>query len=194
MLLAIDTSAGTSVAVLDNGKVLSFVAFEDPFGHAENIGLAITQALQEAGVSPADISAVGLGCGPAPYTGLRVGMAAGLGFAAARNLPAFGVMTLDAVAHANNEGEILVLADAKRKELFARSYNNGQPTSEAIVLKPEALDQYPGIRQIHQACDAALVGAFVSHQIAQGVDLSDVSAIYLRSPDVAPSKPKKVTG
>jgi tRNA threonylcarbamoyladenosine biosynthesis protein TsaB len=194
LLLAIDTSAGTTAAVLDNEKVLSLVSFDDPFGHAENIGIAITQAILEAGLAVEQISAVAIGRGPAPYTGLRVGMAAGLGFAAARNLPIFGVMTLDAVAHANQVGQILVLADAKRKELFARQYDSGKPVTEAVVIKPQELENYPGIRQIHQACDASLVGIFVNHQLASGIEPSEISAIYLRSPDVSPSKPKKVTG
>ena len=193
MLLAIDTSAGTTAAVLSGSDVLSFASFEDPFGHAENIGLAITEAIEKAGVEVSAISAVAIGRGPAPYTGLRVGMAAGLGFAAARNLPAFGVMTLDAVAHANPVGKILVLADAKRKELFARTYISGRPVSDAMVIKPEETERYGDFKQINQSCDARLVGLFVAHQISLGVNLSDVSAIYLRSPDVAPSKPKKVS-
>ncbi|MEY2825699.1 MAG: hypothetical protein RLZZ122_63, partial [Actinomycetota bacterium] len=35
MLLAIDTSAGSSAAIFVDGELLSFVSIDDPFGHAE---------------------------------------------------------------------------------------------------------------------------------------------------------------
>ena len=194
MLLAIDTSAGTSAAVLDGESLLSYSFFEDPFGHAENIGMAISQVLNEAGVSAAQITSVAIGRGPAPYTGLRVGMAAGLGFATARGIPAFGVITLDALALANPSGKILVTFDAKRKELFARTYLDGVATSEPWVMDPIELENFDDYRRITQSCNAELVGRFAVYAAANGLDLSDVSALYLRSPDVSPSAPKKVSG
>lgn len=193
MLLAIDTSAGTSAAVVSD-KVLSLVQFDDPFGHAENVGLAMSEALTKANVTAAEITAVVVGRGPAPYTGLRVGMAAGLAFAQARNLPTFGVMVLDAVAHALDEPKLLLYADAKRKEVFAAAYENSVRTFGPEVLLPAELDRFAGFRIQPAACDAGLVGLFAKSQIAEGVDLSDHSAIYLRSPDVSPSPGKKVSG
>lgn len=193
LLLAIDTSAGTSAAVVSD-KVLSLVQFDDPFGHAENVGLAMSEALTKANVTAAEITAVVVGRGPAPYTGLRVGMAAGLAFAQARNLPTFGVMVLDAVAHALDEPKLLLYADAKRKEVFAAAYENSVRTFGPEVLLPAELDRFAGFRIQPAACDAGLVGLFAKSQIAEGVDLSDHSAIYLRSPDVSPSPGKKVSG
>lgn len=193
MLLAIDTSAGTSAAVVSD-KVLSLVQFDDPFGHAENVGLAMSEALTKANVTAAEITAVVIGRGPAPYTGLRVGMAAGLAFAQARNLPTFGVMVLDAVAYALDEPKLLLYADAKRKEVFAAAYENSVRTFGPEVLLPAELDRFAGFKIQPATCDAGLVGLFAQSQIAEGVDLSDHSAIYLRSPDVSPSPGKKVSG
>lgn len=193
LLLAIDTSAGTSAAVVSGG-VLSQVQFDDPFGHAENVGVAIAEALTRANTSAADITAVVIGRGPAPYTGLRVGLAAGLAFAQARNLPTYGVMVLDAVAHALNEPKLLLYADAKRKEVFAATYENSVRTFGPEVLLPADLDRFAGFKSQLALCDAGMVGLFAQHQISIGVDLSDHSAIYLRSPDVSPSPGKKVSG
>ena len=194
MLLAIDTSAGTSAAVLDGKKLLSYSFFEDPFGHAENIGIAISQVLNEAGISAAQITSVAIGRGPAPYTGLRVGMAAGLGFATARGIQALGVITLDALALANPIGKILVTFDAKRKELFARTYIDGVASSEAWVMNPTELENFQDHLRITQSCNAELVGRYAVFASQNGIDLTDVSALYLRSPDVSPSAPKKVSG
>ena len=65
LLLAIDTSAGTSTAVFDGDSLLAFVEYDDPFGHAENIGNAIAEALDKAKLAASQISAVAIGRGPA---------------------------------------------------------------------------------------------------------------------------------
>ena len=194
MLLAIDTSAGTSTAVFAGDKLLGFVEYDDPFGHAESIGNAISEVMAKAGISASEVTAVAIGRGPAPYTGLRVGMAAGTSFAMALGIPMYAVMNLDAVALSHGQARILVSSDAKRKELFVATYELGERVFGPAVLKPEALDQFAGFDQVDGKCNAELVGRYALWAKAAGKDLSDSSALYLRSPDVAPSAGKRVTG
>lgn len=203
MILAIDTTAGTTAAVINAQQVLGFSEFADKFGHAENIGKAIEQAMQRAGVSASMIEAVAISRGPASYTGLRVGMAAGVAFATARKIPLHAVVALDAVATAypatNNSGWIVV-SDAKRGELFVCTYSGidafglAVKASEPEVLKPEQLDRYSNLFKVDTKSDASVIGLFAEKASAAGVDLSDLSALYLRSPDVTPSMKKRVTG
>lgn len=193
MLLSIDTSAGTSAAVFDK-DCISFVSFEDPFGHAENVGLAIEQALAEAGVAIRQVSAIAVGRGPAPYTGLRVGMAAATALSKARSIPLHGVITLDAIAHSVGNASVLVTTDAKRRELFAACYKSGKRVEGPMLLTEGDLQRYVDFELVQVACDAKLIGAFAQEAIASGVDLTDLSALYLRSPDVTPSAGKKVSG
>lgn len=193
MLLSIDTSAGTSAAVFDK-DCISFVSFEDPFGHAENVGLAVEQALAEAGVAIRQVSAIAVGRGPAPYTGLRVGMAAATALSKARSIPLHGVITLDAIAHSVGNASVLVTTDAKRRELFAACYKSGKRVEGPMLLTEGDLQRYVDFELVQVACDAKLIGAFAQEAIASGVDLTDLSALYLRSPDVTPSAGKKVSG
>lgn len=192
MLLAIDSSSGTSAAVFDGERMLSHLVFEDPFGHAENIGQAISQALSEAGITPKELSAVAIGRGPAPYTGLRVGMAAGISLANTLKLELHGVMVLDAIAHAAS-GNCVVTTDAKRGELFFASYEDGVRAFGPEVISPSELVVPNGYQHVTRGCNAELVGRFAISALASGVDLSDVSALYLRSADVSPSKGKRVS-
>ena len=193
MLLAIDTSAGTSAAVFDGEKLLSKILFDDPFGHAENVGQAISEALGDAGVSARELTSVAIGRGPAPYTGLRVGMAAGITLANSLGLELHGVMVLDAIAmHAG--GDVVVTTDAKRGELFYARYEGGRREEGPLVISPAALVIPDGYRQITDSCDAELVGRYAVSALADGVDLSDTSALYLRSADVSVSKGKRVSG
>ena len=193
MLISIDTSAGTSVAIFDGTSQRSFVSFEDPFGHAENIGSAIEAALAEAGVTRQELSAVAVGRGPAPYTGLRVGIAAAQLLARSLSLPLRGVMVLDAIAHGKS-GKVLVTTDAKRKELFAAWYEDGKRTAGPEVISPDRIADFPEFEQLAVSADAAMVGSFAVAAVSAGVDLGQTDAIYLRSPDVTPSKGKRVSG
>ncbi len=193
LLLSIDTCAGTSVAVVA-GKALSFSSFDDPFGHAENIGLAIQSALADAGVTMTQITGVAIGRGPAPYTGLRVGMAAGLGIASALKVPAYGVMVLDAVAHSIGVGKFALNSDAKRRELFVAGYQDSERIFGPSVMSAAELEELEGFEILPAASDAAKVGIYAEYALSIGLDLSDTSALYLRSPDVSPSAGKKVSG
>lgn len=204
MLLAIDSSSGTSAAVLElsgagAGQVRSLVVEPDPFGHAENIGSVILRALKDAGVTAGQISQVAVGRGPAPYTGLRVGMAAAVAFASPRALPLHGVVALDAVAQhlvtgevVPPESEFVVTSDAKRREFFERRYLASSPLVQAIgdpvVCAEVSADAF------HNRCDAGMIGRYAWQAMQAGRSLADVSALYLRSPDVSPSAGKRVTG
>ncbi|MFT4796269.1 MAG: tRNA threonylcarbamoyladenosine biosynthesis protein TsaB [Aquiluna sp.] len=194
MILAIDTSAGTSAAVFDGVNRLSFINFDDRFGHAENIGLAIHGALAEAGIVPADLTLVAIGRGPAPYTGLRVGVAAGIAMSTALEIPACGVITLNAVAMKHPVGKVLVVADAKRKELFIAGFQDGVEVMPPSVATHKELESHSDFAMVSGECDAGLIGEYAVWALSQKIDLTDTSALYLRSPDVTPSVGKRVTG
>ncbi|MFC0198697.1 tRNA (adenosine(37)-N6)-threonylcarbamoyltransferase complex dimerization subunit type 1 TsaB, partial [Microbacterium arthrosphaerae] len=99
MILGIDTSLGSAVAVVEpDGVIRSQVDSADPRGHAEVIGSLIERALAEASVTPAAITQVAAGMGPGPFTGLRVGIAAARTFALGRGIPVVPVASHDAVA------------------------------------------------------------------------------------------------
>ncbi|TQK77098.1 tRNA (adenosine(37)-N6)-threonylcarbamoyltransferase complex dimerization subunit type 1 TsaB [Rarobacter incanus] len=126
--LAIDTSAGISVSVVGPDEV---VTESNPSNrqHAELLAPLIERALGRAEVLPSDVTRVVVGTGPAPFTGLRAGLVAARTFAFARGIPVFGVCSLDAVALRAARSlalptgtRLLVLADARRKEVYGRRY------------------------------------------------------------------------
>ena len=193
MLLAIDTSAGTSAAVFAGSELISKVSFDDPFGHAENIGQAISAALSEAGIVANQLRTVAIGRGPAPYTGLRVGMAAGVTLATSLKLQLVGVMVLDAIAFKGPRDSV-VTTDAKRGELFYARYEDGVRIAGPSVIHPSQLEVPAGFSHVTTSCDAERIGRYAIAALARGEDLSDVSALYLRSADVSVSKGKRVSG
>src|SRR3954452_17303180 len=100
MLLAIDTSAGTSVAVVDrDAGVLSEVIETDTMRHVEVIGTLIDEALTVAGIEVRALSGVVAGMGPGRFTGLRGGLAGPKPSATGAAKPLVPVVSHDAVAH-----------------------------------------------------------------------------------------------
>ncbi|MFZ0833238.1 MAG: tRNA (adenosine(37)-N6)-threonylcarbamoyltransferase complex dimerization subunit type 1 TsaB, partial [Mycobacterium sp.] len=67
----------------------------DARAHAETLTPNIVAALAESSLTMADLEAVVVGCGPGPFTGLRVGMATAAAFGHALGIPVHGVCSLD---------------------------------------------------------------------------------------------------
>jgi tRNA threonylcarbamoyl adenosine modification protein YeaZ len=197
VLLAIDSSGATSVAVVDaDGGVLAAVLDDDPRAHAERIGPLLERVLREAG-DPA-VDAVAYGVGPGPFTGLRVGMAAARTAALVLGAVELPVLSHDAVAlEAVRRGlatPFVVVADAKRRERFATVYRgldaaglpvrDGEPT-----VGPESA--LPALPHVVGAVDAGLLGAVAALRRRAGIAPEAPEARYLRSPDVTLATARK---
>ena len=206
VLLAIDTSAGTAVAVLVDGVVASESYDANSMQHAEQIGIRIQQGLEAAKKKSSDVTAVAVGVGPGPFTGLRVGIAAAKMFAEGVSAPIYGVGSLDAIAFANSlDQPTLVLTDARRSEVFFGLYQGKTPAGvPKTLLGPGVKKQAELEVQLKAAghsyvlantqVSAANLGLLSLAQLAEGTANTSVVANYLRAPDAVPAKGKKVSG
>ncbi|MEO8262442.1 MAG: tRNA (adenosine(37)-N6)-threonylcarbamoyltransferase complex dimerization subunit type 1 TsaB [Pseudolysinimonas sp.] len=198
MLLAIDTSAGTSVAVVDAGCVLGQAEEADTRGHAEHIGTLIQHALAEAGARPDEITGVVAGMGPGPFTGLRVGIAAARAFAAGRGIPVHPVASHDAVAYGRT-APTLVVTDARRREVAWTAYD-GDHTDGPHLAHPEelatAVEGYARYERVDaDRISAASLALVAEQRLAAARPTGPDQPLYLRAPDVTmPGAPKRVTG
>lgn len=132
LILGIDTSDGVSVALVRDHAVLARADGADPRRHAETLAPGIEWVLGEAGVDRRDLDAVAVGTGPAPFTGLRVGLVTARTLARALDIPARGVCSLDALARQafdtlgpDGPDTVLAVADARRREVYAALYHRG---------------------------------------------------------------------
>ena len=200
--LCIDTSAGTTVAVLQAGQVLSEVHFDENMKHAERIGDAIGQALSAAEIKPGQVTNVVVGRGPAPFTGLRIGIAAAVMFAEGSGAKLWGVTSLDAIARAAFDRQkqsaipLLVTADARRSEVYWALYSGLSESGAPVMIegpgvaKPAALEDLLAGREFNRTeikINAADLGKVFEAQQADGSASKNVTALYLREADaVAP--------
>ena len=199
MLLSLDTSAGSSAAVLDGDSVLAERSVTDTMRHAEVVGELIAGVLEDAGVGAHEIEDVVAGMGPGPFTGLRVGIAAAKAFAFARGRHIVPIVSHDAVAFeawdGGARGSVLVVTDARRRELYWTAYSLTESGAERVdgpgLSRPDDLP-HPEAARI----DAAVVSAGALGRVAvlrsrAGMPAEAEDALYLRSPDVTLSTGRK---
>lgn len=205
MLLAIDTSAGTSVAIVDRDLgIIVEHSSPDPRGHAEVIGTFISECLTDWGGDVTTLSGVVAGMGPGPFTGLRVGIAAARAFAFGATKPLVPVISHDAIAFGATD-PVLVVTDARRREVFFSTYSGtdaaGLPlrtAGPALAPAVELANRVSGYSDF-RLLDGGLVSAGALGLVAElmyahGRPFAADTAVYLRSPDVTLSAgPKRVT-
>lgn len=136
MIVSLDTSSAISVVIADAGaaEALSSRSVFAPRGHAEQLSDLVRQAMEEAGVARPDVTAIVVGTGPAPFTGLRVGLVTGRMLAFAWGVPVWGVCSLDALGAA--ERDVVVVGDARRREVYWARYAGGERIEGPAVAAP----------------------------------------------------------
>jgi tRNA threonylcarbamoyladenosine biosynthesis protein TsaB len=132
LVLAFDTATNVATsALVHDGDVLGERASQ-----AVRVLEDADTLLSDAGLTPADLTAIAVGVGPGSFTGIRIGLAAARGLTVALDLPVAGVSTLRALA--TGAPGALPVIDAKRREVF--TLLDGEPA----CLAPSALDLEPG--------------------------------------------------
>jgi len=193
VILAIDSSAGTSVALVSrDGMTLAEASSDNPRGHAEVVGNLIDQVFADSSSKISDIEAVVMGVGPGPFTGLRVGMAAAQAVAWGQSVPVWPVVSMDSAVYGRS-GRFVVWSDQKRRERAWALYEveNGLPIarqSPTLCLVTEFSD----IEAEHSDCEVVEQSSVSAADLARvaierqrrGLDLASPQAMYLRPPDV----------
>ncbi|MDD7938564.1 tRNA (adenosine(37)-N6)-threonylcarbamoyltransferase complex dimerization subunit type 1 TsaB [Actinomycetospora lutea] len=215
-----DGSSGSSSAPLRLPPPVTLAArdAEGARAHAELLAPAVADALAEAGCTRADLDAVVAGLGPGPFTGLRVGLVTAAAMGDGLGLPVHGVPTHDALA-VGVPGAVLVVTDARRREVYWSRFADGVRTHGPEVVAPAELaarlgpdgDLGPVDRVVGDAAqkvDAGRVGApdgapgprpeglvaVAAPALRAGADPGPLVPLYLRRPDaVPPGAPKAVT-
>jgi len=195
MILAIDSSTGTSAAVVSaRGETLAEASSENPRGHSEVVGALIQEVLSAAATGPEKLTAVVVGVGPGPFTGLRVGMAAAAAVSWGLDIPLWPVVSMDAGAWGKT-GRVLVWSDQKRRERAWAVYSvveglpvaDDSPALHDVATFSDLLGQHGDCEVVELASVAAgdLVRVALERK-RRGLDLVDPQALYLRAPDVTP--------
>ncbi|WP_207801683.1 tRNA (adenosine(37)-N6)-threonylcarbamoyltransferase complex dimerization subunit type 1 TsaB [Mycobacterium uberis] len=137
LILAIDTATPAVTAGLVWGQGPDCVVLTERItvgarAHAERLTPNVLAALGDTALTMADLDAVVVGCGPGPFTGLRVGIATAAAYGHALGIPVHGVCSLDAIG-VRTTGDTLVVTDARRREVYWARYRDGVRTAGPAV-------------------------------------------------------------
>ena len=213
MLLAFDTATPfVTVALHDGEDVVAERRSEQRMKHGEQLAPLIEAVMSEVGIVRQDLTAIAVGVGPGPFTGLRVGLVTARTLAWVLEIPVYGVCSLDVIAVEAAQGDtpplsdFMVATDARRKEVYLASYDDRgrllegpdvvRPADAATdvpvageggVLYPEAFPR----RRLPELPSAGWLARAVAEEL---VELRDPEPLYLRRPDaVVPAAPKRVS-
>lgn len=125
-ILAFETSAkAASVALLEDDRLLGESYQNTGLTHSQTLMSMAEDLIKSCGYTPQDIEAVAVAAGPGSFTGVRIGVAAAKGFAWGRELPCYGVSTLEAMALNLGvyQGYILPVMDARRDQVYTALFH-----------------------------------------------------------------------
>jgi tRNA threonylcarbamoyladenosine biosynthesis protein TsaB len=212
VLLAFDTATPyVTVALHDEGRLVSQRRSEQRMQHGERLAPLIEAVLADGDVVRQDLTAIAVGIGPGPFTGLRVGVVTARTLSFVLDIPVYGVCSLDVIALEAAHGpspigsDFVVATDARRKEVYLATYDaeGGRLDGPEVVRPADAATDRPvageGARLYPEAFpdgrhpsvpSADWLARAVEEELAE---LHDPEPMYLRRPDaVAPGAPKRV--
>jgi len=189
VVLAIDTATPAvtaGIVKLDGIEVLAERVTVDARAHAEQLTPNVLGALADAGLTVDDLGAVVVGCGPGPFTGLRVGMATAAAYGHALGIPVHGVCSLDAIG-IDTVSEVLVVTDARRREVYWARYRDGVRVDGPAVDAPADV---PGAAEALARPPVYPTAAGLVRAVADWTaEPAPLIPLYLRRPDAKPQQP-----
>ena len=212
LLLALDTAtSAVTVALHDGTSVVASSSRTDARRHGELLLPAVDRVLAEAALRLDAVTAVVVGVGPGPYTGLRVGLMTADTFGLALGVPVYGLCTLDGLAYAADMGSPFVVAtDARRKEVYWARYADSRTrlTDPAVDRPADIADQVAGLPAVGAGAllypdtfphahepenvSAAALASLAAKKLAKGEEMPAPRPLYLRRPDAQVPKNYKV--
>ena len=135
LILAFETSAkAASAALLEDGRLLGESYQNTGLTHSQTLLVMAEHLLAQCGKTVAEVTAVAVAAGPGSFTGVRIGVAAAKGFAWGRELPCYGVSTLEAMALSLGawQGYVCPCMDARRSQVYNALFSVSQGTLERL--------------------------------------------------------------
>ncbi len=153
VLLAFDTATPfVTVALHDEERVLAERRSEQRMKHGEQLAPLIESVMADAGVARQDLTAIAVGVGPGPFTGLRVGLVTARTLGYVLDLPVYGVCSLDVIALEAHRPSARTSSSpptpAARRSTSRRTTSRGVASTGPTCSRPaDAATDAPGRRR-----------------------------------------------
>jgi len=205
--LAIDTSTKEGrVSVLTENDIIFSEVFTSERSHNSQIFAPLEEALVSCNHA---LSLIVVGTGPGSYTGIRIGIAAGLGISMALEVPIIGISSICSAESADQNSLYQVIGDARRESWYIATVKGHQIISGPELFESvESLNEkigvekgelysfdenisFPGIQKTNPcAKKLARIAAELSDEEIKELTSIPPEPIYLRAPFI--TQPKKL--
>lgn len=188
LILSIETSTTVcSVALHDQGKLLTVDEIHIPQTQATKLALLIDAALKNAGVDRRQLQAIAITSGPGSYTGLRIGTSTAKGLCFALGIPLIAVNTLTVMAHQINKYNprkalLCPMIDARRMEVYCTVIDSNafvRMPVEAKVVDEHSFLEFAAEPMVFFGNGAMKCATVVKHPDASFLDQVNPSAVIL---------------
>ncbi|RLV05381.1 tRNA (adenosine(37)-N6)-threonylcarbamoyltransferase complex dimerization subunit type 1 TsaB [Streptococcus iniae] len=128
-ILAFDTSSKTlSLAILEDDQLLGEVTLNIKKNHSISLMPAIDFLVASLDLKASDLDRIVVAKGPGSYTGLRVAVATAKMLAYSLSIDLVGLSSLQslAVSYKDQSAYLVPIMDARRKNVYAGFYQEGQ--------------------------------------------------------------------
>ena len=183
LTMAFECSAiAASVAVFSDDMLLGQAYSNVKLTHSQTLMPMAENLLLSLRLSFKDIERYAISHGPGSFTGVRIGIAAVKGLAAAGNIPCVGVSTLEAMAHQiPTDGVICCLMDARCGQVYNALFErkNGVITrlsDDRAVLMEEVAADLPEGKTVTLVGDGAAL--FLKQQNPENAVLAPAHLVY----------------
>ena len=188
-IMAVECSATPcSVAVIEDGRVLASGFVNVKLTHSQTLMPMVESMLKASLTNIADIDGFCVSSGPGSFTGVRIGISAVKGMAAAGKKPCVGVSTLRAMAENYSDTDCIVCAvmDARCNQVYTAIFNNGERLCDdkAVLIDElgEELKQYD--KKIVFIGDGSVLCYDKLHEIIQDCDVADEKIRYVHGESI----------
>ena len=160
LILALDTSAGsTGIALARGGEVIESLAVPGDERRSERLWLDLCEVLQRAAVGVGAVDLFAVCVGPGGFTGLRVGLAAVKGLAAATNRPVAGVTSLEAAAAtADGATTVCAMVGAYKGEAYWQLFSLDGRGLPVALSEPHVSTSTEALAQVADSPEVVFVG------------------------------------
>ena len=212
-----DAAGGACSAALWRDGRLAARRFEPmKRGQSERLVPMIEAVMAEGNLDYARLDRLAVTTGPGGFTGVRIGLATARGLALACGRPLIGVSSFHVLAYAARkeaptDGSLVVVIDAKRRELYVQAFGpNLVQVTKPVSLAPEQLADFlpegplvlvgdavaqagPALATAKRSfalaetpgvVDAAWLAELVATGDVIDAEVSVAEPLYLRPPDV----------
>ena len=199
--------SGLNAALAEDGDVLAREQLSMDRGQPAVLVPTLQALFKSANRQPGAVDRIGVTLGPGGFTGIRLGIATGLGLARSAGADFFGLNAFDVFAAPESDTRNLgVVIESRREELFVRTYDatGAARTPDGLLTPQEIHERFSETRWIGSASsrvatdtvdsspDMAWVARHLSEDpVAPGWlrnGQGQQSPLYMRAPEIGAPK------